>query len=575
MPNKLSFLSRDQFTKAFEEIDRNHYPKDHEWNLYWINFDSKYYPFKYTVELASSIAGKQLKTGGFRSNPTYRKHVAQLGFPVQYRAPVKNTEPVRHFVAATYFGKEPNLIPKLDEFIKNGYWQTDHSDDYPTGKRVFKTLSSIKVNDRIALRFLSRKNRTVEIKALGTITDVNKASAGILSVTWDERFEFYKGDVPDGPGAGNWMDTLIEIRRPEDVELIFGLVNYNRRACRLTYNDLGYILPSGRQGKSKNQKSHEGLHGYGHEEWLFDISKLIDGYHYGFLEPIRKHQNSYLNKVFDVWMYTINAEAKQRYYVGEIKNVEVITRELASQVKNYYKGSGWLKTMEDQIRSCGANETGFSNYQGLDIFNIRFKARDLFVPEDYIVIHEANPIWKFGRYSLLSMRDDFEVPAKGYNGEFSFQKPDLSDIDESNNPKRVLSIREPKSVEITYLHESISKHLTKILRVQHKPEDVYAEHPAGYGRNRIDIVVNAPEGFTFYEIKTYNSLMNSIREAMGQLMEYALWPGVQKAMKMVIVSHNLITEEAIAYLKYLRNCHKLPIYYQSYDIEHKTLSDFF
>ena len=59
-----------------------------------------------------------------------------------------------------------------------------------------------------------------------------------------------------------------------------------RRMARICWNDNGWVFPSGRLGKSKDKKSHEGKYGYGHEEWLMDTSKLINGYNYGFLEPI-------------------------------------------------------------------------------------------------------------------------------------------------------------------------------------------------------------------------------------------------------------------------------------------------
>jgi hypothetical protein len=46
---------------------------------------------------------------------------------------------------------------------------------------------------------------------------------------------------------------------------------------------------------------------------------------------------------------------------------------------------------------------------------------------------------------------------------------------------------------------------------------------------RIDLVVRTGEGYEFYEIKTYGSARACIREAIGQLLEYAMWPGAEPA----------------------------------------------
>src|ERR1017187_2678303 len=109
--------------------------------------------------------------------------------------------------------------------------------------------------------------------------------------------------------------------------------NIEKRFARLCWNDNGWVIPSGKEGKSKNETTHEAQKGYGHEEWLFDTSKIIDGYHYGFLEPIRKRQDTYANKRFHVWLYTINGINKKRYYAGEIKNVDVLDKKSAEKIK--------------------------------------------------------------------------------------------------------------------------------------------------------------------------------------------------------------------------------------------------
>lgn len=57
--------------------------------------------------------------------------------------------------------------------------------------------------------------------------------------------------------------------------------------CRIYWNDKNWIKPSGWNLKNTGD-SYEALNGFGHEEWLLDNSKEIDGYHYTFLQPLLK-----------------------------------------------------------------------------------------------------------------------------------------------------------------------------------------------------------------------------------------------------------------------------------------------
>lgn len=61
-----------------------------------------------------------------------------------------------------------------------------------------------------------------------------------------------------------------------------------RRNARICWNEFSWQYPSGEAGKSSFRGAYERMYGYGNEEWLFDFSKLIDGCHYGFLEPVRQ-----------------------------------------------------------------------------------------------------------------------------------------------------------------------------------------------------------------------------------------------------------------------------------------------
>jgi len=358
---------------------------------------------------------------------------------------------------------------------------------------------------------------------------------------------------------------------------LYNFVQWNvkpkeKRIARLTFNTNGWIMPSGPYGKSNNTDSHEARHGYGHEEWLFDTSKLIDGYHYGFLEPVRKQQQAYDGNKYDVWLYAIDGESKKRYYVGDITNLEVIDSELADRIKDTYIKKNWMHEMEDQIKACGANSTGFSNWNGVDLFNVRFKPNEVSLNDPYFILTPDNPVYEMPRYSFSHFKEEFNLEVNSEDN-FGFITSTSTTDDSSSAVASKKHFREPKTIEITYLHNAISKKLTKELEKIYGVTNVTPEHPAGYGANRIDIVVKTSSGLIFYEIKTYSTLKTSIREALGQLLEYSCWPDKSKAKELIIVTQphkNL--KQVKDYFKHLRDKFNLPIYYQSFDIETGLLS---
>lgn len=358
-------------------------------------------------------------------------------------------------------------------------------------------------------------------------------------------------------------------------EIQFGRKQIEKRITRLVFNTNGWIFPSGPYGKSSHPDSHEANYGYGHEEWLLDTGKLIDGFHYGFLEPIRKQQDTYSGKTYDVWLYTIDGVSKKRFWVGEINNIEVLNKDEADNIKSFYEEKGWLKDMEEQITASGANLRGFSDWNSVDLFNIRFKPIDLIVNDPYFELSPNHPIYEQSRYTFAHFKEDFIIKESEDADNFDFTSVSEKKDDDEPNVKTVTHIREPKTIEITYLHQAISKRLTKVLKRKYGKNNVSNEHRSGVGRNRVDIIVKSKnEGLIFYEIKTFNSLKTSIREALGQLIEYSMWPDKNKANQMVILTqkHENV-EKAEVYFQHLRESFGIPIYYQWFDIETNELSE--
>jgi hypothetical protein len=343
------------------------------------------------------------------------------------------------------------------------------------------------------------------------------------------------------------------------------------RLARICWNNKGWTEPSGPDGKSNNQNLHEGKFKYGHEEWLLDISKLVDEYHYGFLEPVRKHQGAYVGPKFDVLLYTINGNSGRRFKIGVINKLEVLEKEESDRLLSIYKEKGWFSKMEEQIKANGANPQGFSDWKGVDLFNVRFRPGDLRLYDPYIEVPLNDFLYSQTRYNFTRLNFDSESIEDSMIN-FSFEENFESDEDKHSKSSSVYS-RAAKVVEINFLHKDIRDKLKRYLQSIYGQRYVKSEHPAGYEGNKIDIVANDNGKLIYFEIKTYPALKTSIREAFGQLMEYAHWINEKRADELIIVTHIEANKQIRTYFKFLRDTYNINIFYQSFDLDSNVLSE--
>lgn len=359
-----------------------------------------------------------------------------------------------------------------------------------------------------------------------------------------------------------------------------GSVQDERRLVRLCGNKDGWVGPSGWEGKSEDPTSHEARFGYGHEEWLFDTGRLIDGYHYGFIEPIRKRMDAYKNKIYDVTFFTIDGSTKTRCWAGRIKELEVIDQQKAEEIKQVYIEQKWLMEMEDRVKEIQAlnanvEKTGWSNFKGLDFFNVRFRPESLSDENQYKSMGADHPAVWLNRYNFNFLKAEHLAGMAMDSADFAFSATNKQlPPPEDGVPLKRTFTREPGSIEISYLHQRISYGLTRKLREQYGDLNVEPDHAAGFLGREIDIAVKDGTDVIFYEIKTYGILIQSIRVAVGQIMEYALWSRDVRAAKWIIVTQpHADIESAKAYFGHLRSRYNLPLFFRMYDWKTDVLTE--
>lgn len=338
------------------------------------------------------------------------------------------------------------------------------------------------------------------------------------------------------------------------------------KVARICWNTEIWRKPSGKLGKSRNKKAYESKTGYGHEEWLLDTEKLIGGFHYSYLQAIGAHYDLYREQddtLYNISLYSIDHESKSRWWIGEIKNVEVISPDESKRVYSIYKEKGWLKEMIVQLQAVSANIIDFKNIPSFAFSNIRFRPSDvelLDTPRQFLHTDQAV------RSDYYNLKNKVANPV--------FLEPSF-EFNPGHNPGKATSVasyNETKK-EVDLFHNSIQSLIYHHLVAVYGERFVGSEQGTGHG-SRIDMVVkakNKDNEYIFYEIKTSNSIRQCIRDALTQLLEYSYFPDRELASKMVIVSQNKIDKNNTDYLKLLRSKFRIPVYYQQFNVETNLL----
>ena len=121
-----------------------------------------------------------------------------------------------------------------------------------------------------------------------------------------------------------------------------------------------------------------------------------------------------------------------------------------------------------------------------------------------------------------------------------------------NNAKKRTTVGNltAKALSIDLRHNELQEILYRELCAEFGRENVGTEVPSGTG-GRIDAVSRENEKLTFYEIKVGHSVKALLREAIGQLLEYSIWPGANEPASLVVVGEPKASESAEQYLKVL------------------------
>ena len=160
-------------------------------------------------------------------------------------------------------------------------------------------------------------------------------------------------------------------------------------------------------------------------------------------------------------------------------------------------------------------------------------------------------------YSYVESDHCTESPALSVRGAFTFTPDAQTDLNQRS--PTTLQVRAPGETAVCYAHHRMQDVLKREL--VDEGAEVGTEHPDGNGRF-IDLVARRDETLEFYEIKSGLSPRLCIREALGQLLEYAFWGDGVHPTSLIVVGDQPIDSEAQAYLGTLERRFQLPIRYR-------------
>ena len=225
--------------------------------------------------------------------------------------------------------------------------------------------------------------------------------------------------------------------------------------------------------------------------------------------------------------------------------------------------------MKSQLETARLNSSSMDRWMSAgELFNIRFKVKD--IEKIYSIpfpITTNDPRISSYRYNLLDINTHAELPDEDSDNFF-----DINTGNDGNTPysKAIIKKTFHVDIELEQKHNEMSNKFLKYLKDNY-PNDIVKRECKSFGARRIDIVRKTPDGNIFYEIKTYTNPLISLRNALGQIFEYAFYPNHRKAIKLVIVTNMHADNNFKKYIEHLNTIVNTPIEYIHFDLENNTV----
>lgn len=347
--------------------------------------------------------------------------------------------------------------------------------------------------------------------------------------------------------------------------------NVDKRIMRLTWNTNNWETPIKHKWKPKHQGktavAHEKQYGFGHEEWLFNEQFRVDGYQYGYIRGVNglSKEDEFIDQIT---LYTIS-DNSQRFLVGNLFNVEIIEGYEKEEKKIQKLINSYMPSMLQDLEEVEADYKHFEKNHLLPNVKFKWDEIELFnqpIPVDFLNGAEFN---RFQPYHL-----DKEVEAL-LRGEFDKKVTFNFQSGKASNTTEYTKSTSSKETTVKRRHGEITDDLYDYLKNEGYKNDSISVEKTRVGGAIVDVALEHSEGFDLFEVKTSNTALKNIRQALGQIFEYALLDKEIKCNRLVIVGPAELSEQEQDYFNRLKSLIKIKLEYWGYRSQEKVIENKF
>ena len=291
------------------------------------------------------------------------------------------------------------------------------------------------------------------------------------------------------------------------------------------------------------------VNGFGHEDWFFRSEWTIDGWRYAFLQGVNKAHAKLVEsgEPLDVTLFAIQPDKRWRY-IASIAGVECLGDAQADAALDIFRRRGWFDSMLEEVRGIDGNESALGAAEwSKHVLNVRFRQENVryFAPDAFVM--DGDPLLRCWRYQLYN---DHGTTCSA----FARASPGSPELPVPQTTFR----RAVAETDCTPEHAHMQARLMRELHSEYPEAQILRE------AEFVDVCVRTPKEILLFEIKSDLQPKAVIRQALGQILEYAYHPArfYDKPVRLVIVGRAEMGPDDAAYLRRLRSDFGLPLEYR-------------
>jgi hypothetical protein len=327
----------------------------------------------------------------------------------------------------------------------------------------------------------------------------------------------------------------------------------------MAYSRASWRRPTGDAADQEAGDTYNHLQRFGHEEWLFRDEWVIDGWRYAFIQGVGRSRRALVEarQAFDVTLVTVKPD-KRRRYVARIREAEALDNAQADDAVEAFKRAGWHGLMLQEIAAVGGDVSALGNVRWAShMLNVRFRLDkvDRFPLGTYA--GPGDPVLGLNRYQLFSISVANESSDEAFNRDTAVgvaRRVGSTLLPEVRDALR----RAVGEVNVSPEHARMQVTLMRELQAEQPDARLVREE------DFVDVLVETMTSIHLYEIKSDLSPVAVLRQAIGQLLEYAfrLRNPAGKMITLVAVGRAPLSTYEQEYLAHLRCQHALSLEYR-------------